>query len=563
MVRAFVLVFSWLALAASVQAQSLLGGVVRDPDGQVASDVTIVVEHEITGERFETRSEQLGTYSLAGLPTGRYTVSVIHDAFTFLTTGVKVQSKQKTGLDIDLRLGRDERIVVRTDATSPTLALSDGAAGGSFSRRALESMPLSSGRTIQSIYAVVPGVVVTDSTGTLAQITSAGQRRFANTMTIDGMSADLAVDLTGPGEGEDNTGSLPAFSSTGSTQTLVQFAAIDEIDVRTTNAPPAYQRAPGAQTAIVTRAGGNRTSATAFADFRPSGLAASDWFSNAGTAPQRRVNFWNAGASLGGPVPFSSNRLFYFASGERQRIDRPLTTTYSVPSLTLRETAAAAVRPLLDAFPEPNGGELPNSLAALTREFPVESKLSAFSMRVDGNLTDRYRLFTRINRGTSGGDELDTALQTPRISFANAEAAATNTATAGITSIYSSATHDLRVNVSTHEGSVTAGPRELRRRRTLPLDLLVPPEARGDAWVRVQALATTAGAAANGVARERPARAVADRRHVDVAEGPPRMAVRIRLPTCDGLQRRGPVSVQLPVQFSENDFRLRTRPHDD
>ena len=62
--RAFVLVLSWLALAASAQAQSLLSGVVRDPNGQVVGDVTIVVEHEVTGERFETQSESLGTYSL-------------------------------------------------------------------------------------------------------------------------------------------------------------------------------------------------------------------------------------------------------------------------------------------------------------------------------------------------------------------------------------------------------------------------------------------------------------------------------------------------------------------
>ena len=87
--------------------------------------------------------------------------------------------------------------------------------------------------------------------------------------------------------GEASTGSLPAFSTTGSTQTLVPLAAIGEIEVRTTNAPPEHQRAPGAQTSIVTRAGGDRTSAAAFMDFRPSALAASDWFSNAGTAPRR------------------------------------------------------------------------------------------------------------------------------------------------------------------------------------------------------------------------------------------------------------------------------------
>jgi hypothetical protein len=498
-IRAFVLVLLWLALAASAQAQSLLSGVVRDPNGQVATDVTIVVENEVTGEQFETRSERLGTFELTGLPPGRYTVSVNHDGLTFLTTGVHVRPQQKTGLDIPLRIGRDERITVRTQSTSPSIALGDGAAGVSFSRRAIDALPLPNGRTLQSMFAVVPGVVVTDSTGTLAQVTSSGQRRFANRLTIDGMSADLAVDLTGSGVGEAGTGSLPAFSTTGSTQTLVSLAAIDQIEVRTTNAPPEHQRAPGAQTAIVTRAGGERTSGAAFTDIRPSAFAASDWFSNSGSAPLRRVSFWNAGASLGGPVPLSSNRLFYFASGERQQIERPLNTTYGVPALSLRDTVTPAVRPLLDAFPQPNGAEQPQAgLADLTQEFPVESKLSAFSLRVDGNLSARHRLFTRINRGTSGGDELDREQQTPRVSFTHTEAAATNTATAGITSVFSSATHDLRVNVSSHEGSLIASPAGYGNAGALPLDLLVPPEARHDAWVRVQVANGPGGFAIDG-----------------------------------------------------------------
>jgi Carboxypeptidase regulatory-like domain/TonB dependent receptor len=484
-VRAFVLVLLWLAPAASVQAQSLLGGVVRDPTGQIATDVDIVVENELTGERFEARSTSIGTYAVYGLTPGRYTVSVNHDSLTFLRTDVHIRAGQKTGLDIELRVGRDERITVLTEGAA--IALHDGAAGSRFSRQALDALPLSSGRTLQSMIAVVPGVVVTDATGTLAQFTAGGQRRFANRLTIDGMSADLAVDLTGPGVGQASTGSLPAFSTTGSTQTLVPLAAIGEMEIRTTNAPAEHQRAPGAQTAIVTRAGSDRLNASAFMDYRPNALAASDWFSNASSSAQKReVNFWNAGASLGGPVPlFDTPRLFYFASGERQRIDRPLTTTIQVPALSLRDKVAPALLPLLDAFPQPNGAEYSNGLADFTREFPVESKLSTVSLRVDGNVTDRHRLFTRINRGTSGGDEVD-LVQQPRATFSHRETAMTNTATAGITSVFSSATHDLRVNVSTHEGTRTASPADYGSLGTLPLDLLVPPEARNDAWVRVQ-----------------------------------------------------------------------------
>lgn len=492
-IRAFVLVLLWLAPAASVQAQSLLGGVVRDPSGQVATDIPILVENEATGERFETQSTSLGTYAISGLPAGFYTVSVNFGSLSFVDAGVHVREGEKTGLDIPLRVGRDERIVVRTAGTA--IALSDGAAGGSFSRHALDALPLSSGRTLQSMLNIVPGVVMTETTGTLAQFTAGGQRRFSNRLTIDGMSADLAVDLSTPGVGQASTGSLPAFSTTGSTQTLVPLGAIDEISIRTTNAPAEHQRAPGAQTSIVTRAGGDRLSGTAFSDYRPNALAASDWFSNASpSAPQRRINFWNAGASLGGPVPIGvgQRRLYFFASGERQRVERPVTTTYQVPATSLSDAASSAVRPLLEAFPQPNGSERPASgapgtatLADLTQEFPVDSKLGAFSLRLDGNLTERHRLFTRINRGTSSGDELDLAQQR-RATFTHWEAAATNTATAGITSVFSSATHDLRVNVSTHAGSLTASPASYGDASALPLDLLVPPDARGDAWVRVQ-----------------------------------------------------------------------------
>jgi hypothetical protein len=494
-VRTFVLVLLCLAPAASAQAQGVLYGVVRDPSGHVAPDITIVIENAVTGERIQTQSGSMGTYTVDGIEPGRYTVRVSHAVFTCVID-VDIPPGEKFGLDLPLRVGRDERITVRTDGTA--IALSDGAAGGHFSRRALDAMPLSSGRTLQSMFAVVPGVVVTDSTGTLAQFTAGGQRRFANRLTIDGMSADLAVDLTSPGVGQASTGSLPAFSTTGSTQTLVPLAAIGEIEIRTTNAPAEHQRAPGAQTAIVTRSGGDRISGSAFTDFRPSALAASDWFSNSGAAPKREVSFWNAGASLGGPVPFSSNRFFYFASGERQHIDRPLTTTYEVPALSVRDEVASSLRPLFDAFPRPNGAATSSGLANLTQEFPVESRLSAFSLRVDGNLSARHRLFTRINRGTSGGDELDTALQTPRVSFSQKEAAATNTATAGITTVFASATHDLRVNVSTHEGSLTASPAGYGDAGALPLDLLVPPEARNNAWVRVQVANVAGGSTVEG-----------------------------------------------------------------
>jgi hypothetical protein len=462
-----------LAFATPAFAQTTLSGVVHDPSGRVAVDVPVVAEDEVTGRRWETRSSDIGHYEFKQLPPGRYRIIVDLTPFNPHIVSVVIPAGRRATLDIALQLARAEQVTVQSDAPRAPEAM-DGGGTTTFGQQAIEALPLTNGRTTQSLLTMVPGVVFTDSVGTLAQFTAVGQRRFANRLTIDGVSADLAVDTTGPGVGQAGSGSLPAMSTLGGTQTLVPLAAIEEIQVRTTNATPEYQRTPGAQTSIVTRAGGNRFSGAAFTDVRPHQLAASDWFANAGQAPRRDVQMWNGGASAGGPLV--SKRLFYFASWERQQIDRPVTTTVNVPSVALRESAPANLRPLLDAFPLPNGPDTQPGLASLSRAFPVASRLSTVSGRVDARLSDRHRLFARINVGDSSGDQLTIDQQLPRYSFSQVESTNTKTATMGLTSVLSPfATNDLRVNVSSHSGEVLAGTSGLGDAQALPLSMLVPP----------------------------------------------------------------------------------------
>jgi hypothetical protein len=136
-------------------------------------------------------------------------------------------------------------------------------------------------------------------------MTTMGQRRFANRLTIDGINADLAADVLGRGVTAAGSGVLPATGTTGSTQTLIPLDAIDEISVRTSNAPAAQAQTPGAQTIIVTRAGAQRFTGDAFADQRPTGLQASDWFTAANGAPR----FGDGVPALRGP-DVRSRRLF-------------------------------------------------------------------------------------------------------------------------------------------------------------------------------------------------------------------------------------------------------------
>ena len=133
---------------------------------------------------------------------------------------------------------------------------------------------------------------------------------------------------------------MPAFSTTGSTQTLVPLAAIGEMEVRTTNAPAENQRTPGTQTSIVTRAGGDRVNASAFTDYRPNALAASDWFSNASQHHaeaarqflERGRDDRRTGAARAARVASTISRAANVSASSR-----PLTTTYEVPATSLRD----------------------------------------------------------------------------------------------------------------------------------------------------------------------------------------------------------------------------------
>ena len=92
-----------------------------------------------------------------------------------------------------------------------------------------------------------------------------------------------------PGLSQAGSATLPAFATTGGTQTLIPMSAIDEIQIRTTNASSEHARSPGAQTAIVTRSGTDRFKGSLQERYVHEAIAARDWFANAGTAEGREA----------------------------------------------------------------------------------------------------------------------------------------------------------------------------------------------------------------------------------------------------------------------------------
>jgi hypothetical protein len=183
-------------------------------------------------------------------------------------------------------------------------------------------------------------------------------------------------------------------------------------------------------------------------------LDANDWFAdNKGLKkPALRQN--DFGGVLGGSIV--KDKLFFLGSYEGLRVRQPQIANTYVPSLATRQNAAPAVQPLLNAFPQPTGGNCPNcpaGTAAFAAGYSDPSSLDSYSGRVDYSRSRRLSLFGRYSDAPSstvqrGGGRFQTAY-----SNLNHTKARTQTVTVGADeTITPRAINELRFNYSLSHG---------------------------------------------------------------------------------------------------------------
>ncbi len=428
-----------------------LSGVVRDPSQALipAASITLVSE-ETAASRSATASSE-GSWSLTFLPPGRYRLTVAAPGFQPSTqTGLRLDAGDSR-VDVTLQPG-SVRTALTVSAESAVLGTDAAGVGTLLPRSLIDNMPLN-GRSFQSLIAVTPGVVMTAATfGEQGQFSVNGQRPNANYFTIDGASANIGVSA-GLTLVQSASGSLPGLAATGGTNTLVSVEALEEFHVQTSGAAPEYGRMPGAQIVILTRSGANQFHGAIFDFFRNDAMDANDWFANANHLPKPELRQHDFGGVLGGPVRLPKlyngrDRTFFFLSYEGLRLRQPQVLSTDVPSLAARQSACAACRPFLDAFPLPNRPATHFGFAPFVASYSDVSSLDAASLRIDQHIGSRAIAFARYNYAPSIYTARLYALSNPIDTRSN-----TRTLTAGLTFTLSGhANSDLRFNYSDSTG---------------------------------------------------------------------------------------------------------------
>jgi hypothetical protein len=333
--------------SATAQFNSAIQGVITDASGAAVPEAVVQVTNVDSGVAREATTSNDGLYRVLNLGPGNYRVEVAVKGFgPAERPNVPLGLSETVRADFVLKVGGlvDQVTVTGQIAEVETEA---GRISARIEPVKLNDLPMN-GRNLFSLLAFQPGVTGRGLTGTFRAAASAqadsfsgetspqtnanGQRREANTFTLDGS----------------NTSSQ--FSN-GSNLTP-NADSIEEIRVVSNNFSAVEGRGVGARIQAISKAGSNAFHGGVSEYFENNTLASRNVFETNGVSKFRRNQF---GYSVGGPI--IHNRTFFFTSYEGLRQSGARSSVVTVETPAFRDWVTQT---------------MPNSIAAtLFREFPA------------------------------------------------------------------------------------------------------------------------------------------------------------------------------------------------
>ncbi len=307
-----------LVFAANVQAQTAagqIGGTVLDPSGAVIPGAKVVIKNEGTGATNETTTSSAGTYLVAALSPGSYSVTVTTAGFqTFVSTKNVVTIGANVVVNVTMKIGQTAE-TVQVEASYEKLETTSAMMSGVVDRKQIVELPLN-GRNPLNLIIFEPGLIQR-STGSAGSGTHVfGSRDRAHNVTIDGIDA--------------NESSVPNPQSN-----IYRLTPdnVQEYRVVTHNATPEFGRNSGANVAIATRQGTNEFKGDAFYFHRNTPLNSNEFFNNAAGQPRPILLLHQFGGDIGGPIIKDRTFFFFSFQGNRIKQTQPISQSFGIPTV--------------------------------------------------------------------------------------------------------------------------------------------------------------------------------------------------------------------------------------
>ncbi len=355
---AILLLAIYAFVPSALYAQQTLGsidGVVTDSTGAVVPQADVSVRNVGTNLTVTAQTKGDGSFSVAALPIGTYEVTITKQGFEkAVYPQILVQGNLTATVKATLQPGEITTSV--TVNATPLLNETDTSNGYTLGTDVIQSTPLGTGSFTQ-LALLAPGTSADFLSGSGSNeglgnqgIWANGQRDTSNSFSFNSVNADNLFNGNSTSNMADsrftlNTGEIFGAGGQVQTNTSVYDAigeglptppteTIQELQVTTSMYDASMGQKSGAHIELTTISGTNDYHGQAYEYFQNSALDAAPTFvvKNpffSGAPPLHRNVF---GGTIGGPI--KKDKLFFFASYQRQQLSDALNGTFNgVPTL--------------------------------------------------------------------------------------------------------------------------------------------------------------------------------------------------------------------------------------
>lgn len=336
----FVLLVSAITLTATAQEfRGSISGTVTDPNGAVVPGATVTVKNVETNIAGSVTTNDSGSFSIPFLLPGKYNVTVSNSGFkTALRENVAITVDDKLTLDFQLEIGQTAEVNIVAGAElieRGTVTL-----GTSVSQRQIEELPLSEGAPY-TLATQAPGIVYT------------GDPNFQGP-TANGNLAGFRTN--GASGNQINLDGSPNLAYSGQVAFTPPSDAVQEFKVQTNSFDTQNGFTAGSTVNVALKSGTNKLHGSAYLFDRDKSRTANNFFNNRAGRERPDRKYSRYGFMLNGPVRLpwifdGRDKTFFLFSFERQKDNVAQPTTYSVPTIAMRNgdfSEVLATTPIYD-----------------------------------------------------------------------------------------------------------------------------------------------------------------------------------------------------------------------
>lgn len=351
------------AVVTHAQITSTIQGRVTDAQGLAIAGAEVKVNSAALSVERTVIADSQGSYRVAALPAGIYTVTASHAGFaTRSYENLEVLLNRTLTFNITMEVGALEQQVT-VEGTAPLLDPETSNTGMTVTPRQITELPVN-GRNYLDLMQLVPGVAInrqSDPNGDNANPVL-GERSGNNNFLIDGQ----------PNKDTVNGGPAAQFNQ----ETIAEF------QVLTTGFKAEFGQASGAVVNVITKSGGNALHGVASLFHRNEVFDGVNSLDPAVTDSLHLRRF-DYSLAVGGPI--LRDRIFFFGSSERIREDRAI--DFKFPDLGTSAGAATILQLLQD---QEDPIEMPQRGRAIRNFLKLTEQLGRHQLIQEVNYTNEY-----------------------------------------------------------------------------------------------------------------------------------------------------------------------------